>query len=167
MNTIRIHSRAAALVCALALLTQVSPIRAEGQGNSNPVDFTFTKWGIVTVPGGGMSGFINGDPTVPSFIGHLFTSGPSFNFHLRRIEAMYEVVDGDRSFVAMMRGAQNASSFAILDGVILDGWRIGAPVHVEFVARTPAAGGCVGAPATVTLCWEGTIHVGRVPTRSN
>ena len=166
MRILRAHSRVAALVCAMALLLQVSPSGAAGADVNNPVDFTFTKWGIVTTPAGGMAGFVNGDPAV-LFVGHLFTSGASFNNHLRRIEAMYEVLDGDRTFTAMMRGAQNFGGFAILDGVILDGWRIGAPVHVEFQARTPADGGCVGAPPTVTLCWEGTIHVGRPPTRNN
>ena len=40
----------------------------------------------------------------------------------------------------------------------------GAPVHVEFKVARTATGGCVGAPPTVTLCFEGTIHIGRVPT---
>jgi hypothetical protein len=48
---------------------------------------------------------------------------------------------------------------ALLDGVILAGWRTGAPVHVAFDTITT---GCFGAPAGKT-CFVGTIHVGRVP----
>ena len=158
--------RVATLVCAIALLLQGSPLVAAAPDNSdnNPVDITFTKW---ILPANVMAGFVEGDAAVP-FVGFLFASNAATNgSKVRRLEAMYEVVAGDHSFAAMMRGAQNVAGLGILDGIIIDGWRIGAPVHAEFQARTPADGGCVGAPATVTLCFEGTIHIGRVPTRNN
>ena len=49
---------------------------------------------------------------------------------------------------------------AQLDGVVLAGWRTGAPVHVEF--ETIPAADCVGVPPGKT-CFVGTIHVGRAP----
>jgi hypothetical protein len=75
---------------------------------------------------------------------------------------MYEVVDGDRSFTALIRGGQNAAGAGLLDGVILTGWRTGARVHVEFQKHLASEGGCVGAPFNTT-CFEGIIHVGRAP----
>jgi hypothetical protein len=75
---------------------------------------------------------------------------------------MYEVVDGDRSFTALIRGGTNAAGAGLLDGVILAGWRSGAPVHVEFQRFLPSEGGCVGAPLGKT-CFEGIIQVGQAP----
>jgi hypothetical protein len=75
---------------------------------------------------------------------------------------MYEVVDGDRSFTALIRGGTNAAGAALLDGVVLAGWRIGARVQVEFQRYLPSEGGCVGAPLGKT-CFQGIIHVGHAP----
>jgi len=62
-------------------------------------------------------------------------------------------------FTALIRGGTNrATGTALLDGIVLAGWRTGAPVHVEFETVV----GCMGATATTT-CFEGTIQVGRVP----
>jgi hypothetical protein len=75
---------------------------------------------------------------------------------------MYEVVDGDRSFTALIRGGSNPAGLGLLDGRILAGWRTGAPVHVAFQRYLASEGGCVGAPVGKT-CFVGVIHVGRVP----
>jgi hypothetical protein len=167
MTISRFFRCSAALACALALLLQGSPSAAGGQGNNsnnNPISFKFIKWPL---PAGAMGGFVAGDPTIP-FIGFLFASNAStVGSKVRRLEAMYEVVAGDDSFAAMMRGSQSLSGLGLLDGVIVTGWRIGAPVHAEFQQTTPAEGNCIGAPATATLCWEGTMHIGRAPTRNN
>ena len=53
---------------------------------------------------------------------------------------------------------------ALLEGVIMAGWRTGARVQVVFqrylaIAERP---GCEGAPLDKT-CFEGIIHVGRAP----
>ena len=77
---------------------------------------------------------------------------------------MYEVVDGDRSFTALIRGGSNAAGLGLLDGVILAGWRAGARVQVAFQGYGAIAGrpSCAGAPLNKT-CFEGTINVGRAP----
>jgi predicted TIM-barrel enzyme len=77
---------------------------------------------------------------------------------------MYEVVDGDRSFTALIRGGQNAAGAAHFDGVILSGWRAGARVEVVYQRYLATAGApsCAGAPVNKT-CFEGIIHVGRAP----
>ena len=77
---------------------------------------------------------------------------------------MYEVVDGDRSFTALIRGGSECGGRGLLDGVILAGWRTGARVQVVFQRYLAIAGrpSCVGAPGG-KKCFVGTIHVGRAP----
>jgi hypothetical protein len=79
------------------------------------------------------------------------------NGHVIGLEAMYEVQAGDRSFTALIRGGQNAAGAALLDGVILAGWRTGAQVHVAYQKTSS----CAGKPAGP--CFEGTIHIERAP----
>jgi hypothetical protein len=97
---------------------------------------------------------------------------------LTRLEAVYEIqtetcvatreicgLDGDRSFTALIRGGQDSAASGRLDGVILAGWRTGAPVHVEFerhVPSTPAEFACADAPIN-QVCFEGTLQIGRAP----
>ncbi len=166
MRTIRIRRRVASFVCALVLLFQVSPAVAGGDGNHNgPVEITYTKW-ITTFPL--MEGFTGGD-VAGVFVGEVFQQQLSVNPKLNgiiRLEAIYEVQDGDRSFTALIRGGTNrVTGAALLDGVVLAGWRTGARVHVEFQARfptSPSEVACVGAPPG-KVCFEGTISVGRAP----
>ena len=163
MRTNRVHCRVACLVGAVALLIQISPATAEEHPDDNrPVAIAFTKW-VTTFPL--MEGFWGGD-LANKFVGEIFQRQVSVNPALNgiiRLEAIYEIQDGDRSFTALIRGGtNNVTGAALLDGVILAGWRTGAPVHVEF-DTIPGSAGCFGAPAGKT-CFVGTIHVGRVPT---
>ena len=155
-------------LCALVLATapfRQAAVSAQGANADNPVDVTFTKW-VTAYPL--MSGFTGGD--VPGvFVGEVLQRQVSVNPGLNgivRLEAVYEVHAGDLSFTALIRGGtNNVTGAALLDGTILAGWRIGAPVHVTF-QTVPGAVGCLGAPIGVT-CFEGNIHVGRVPTAKN
>jgi hypothetical protein len=176
MKSIRIHSRVAGFVGAIALVLQMSPVIAGGQSpdDNKPVNVTFTKWNsplisatlfplLTGVAGGDVVGVYAGEvlfrQTSQAQPGHS---------RITVIEAMYEVQAEDRSFTALIRGGvSNATGEALLDGVVVAGWRTGAPVHVEFVT-IPAAVGCtdVGGPPGKT-CWTGTIHVGRAPTAQN
>ena len=99
-----------------------------------------------------------------SFVAEVLWRQLSLNGHVNGLEAVYEVVDGDRSFTALIRGGSNAAGLGLLDGVILAGWRTGARVQVVFQRHTAVAGmpSCAGAPVNKT-CFEGTIHVGRAP----
>jgi hypothetical protein len=46
MRTIRLHSRVACFVGAVALLIQISPATAQDHPDDNrPVEISFTKWG--------------------------------------------------------------------------------------------------------------------------
>ena len=153
---------AGVLATALCLPTAVS---AQSVKADNPLDITFTKW-FTAYPL--MTGFTGGDAP-GTFVGEVLQRQVSVNPGLNgivRLEAVYEVQAGDRSFTALIRGgSNNVTGAAVLDGVILAGERTGAPVHVTF-QTVPGAIGCLGAPIGAT-CFEGTIHVGRVPTANN
>jgi hypothetical protein len=169
MRTVRLHTRVACLASAAALLVQISPSPATGQDHDDnrPVEITFTKWGVPppAVPPtpffGLFEGFANDGP-VGSFNAEVLWRQQSVNQHVAGLEAMYEVVDGDRSFTALIRGGSNAQGLGLLDGVIQAGWRTGAKVHVEFQRYLPSEGGCPGAPAGRN-CFVGTLYVGHAP----
>jgi hypothetical protein len=171
MRTLGIHTRFAWLAGAMALLVQISPALATDQDqdhNNRPVEITFTKWGVTAPPPpapqppfGLFDGF-SGDGLPGSFNAEVLWRQASLNGHVAGLEAMYEVVDGDRSFTALIRGGSNPAGLGLLDGVILAGWRTGAQVHVVFQRYLPSEGGCVGAPAGKN-CFVGTIYVGHAP----
>ena len=174
MKINRRHIRIAGFAIVIALL--VSPVSAERKHDRNrPVEITFTKWvtGPVFVPDnfgitegrGLMEGYTGGD--IPgTFVGEVLqgqrSANPALKTGINKLEAIYEVhdLDGNHVFSALIRGGTNrATGAALLDGVVLAGWRTGAPVHVEFETII----GCVGAPTATTNCFQGTIRVGRAP----
>ena len=168
MRTIRIHTRVASFVGAVALFVQISPaLASDDNDNNRPVAISFTKWGapppaIPPTPFFGLFEGFSGDGLLGSFVAEVLWRQVSVNGHVTGLEAMYEVVDGDRSFTALIRGGSNATGAALLEGVILAGWRSGARVQVVFQRHLASEGGCVGAPFGKT-CFEGIIYVGRAP----
>src|SRR3954469_19855456 len=116
---------------------------------------------------GGLYGRITG-----LFVGEVLQRQVSLNGRIIRLEAIYEVQAGEHSFTALVRGGTgetkagepaSVSGAALLDGVILAGWRTGSRVHAEFQTTTPSSTtevGCPGAPAGKT-CFQGTIHIER------
>ena len=171
MKTIGVHTRVVLFVGAVALLIQIAPVLATDQDHNNrPVDITFTKWGVTAPPlpapqppFGLFEGFADGGP-VGSYVGEVLWRQASLNGHVTGLEALYEVVDGDRSFSALIRGGQNSAGQAHLEGVILAGWRAGARVQVVFQRyfANPTMPSCEGAPVNKN-CFVGIIHVGRPP----
>ena len=170
MRTIGIHTRVASFAGAVALLVQIAPALATDRDDHNrPVDITFTKWGAPPpppappTPFGLFEGFSN-DGLPGSFVAEVLWRQLSLNGHVNGLTAMYEVVDGDRSFSALIRGGSNAAGLGLLDGVIMAGWRTGARVQVVFQRYGAIAGmpSCEGAPVNKT-CFVGTIRVERAP----
>ena len=174
MATTRSRRRVASLIGALVILFPASLAIAQGRRDPHrPVDITFTKW-VTTFPL--MEGSWGDDPA-NRFLGEIFgrqvsqrqagdcfLPAPSCG-RIIRLEAFYELRNGDNTFAALIRGGTSGDTgAAILDGTILFGWRVGAPVHVEFQTIPGETGvACVvGAPPGVT-CFHGTIHVGRPP----
>src|SRR6266508_2413433 len=100
MRTIRIRGRIASFVAAMVLLLPISSAVAENHGDNNkPVEVIFTKW-VTTFPL--MEGFWGGE-LANKFVGEIFQRQVSVNPGLNgiiRLEAIYEIQDGDRSFTA-------------------------------------------------------------------
>ena len=170
MRSVRMHSRVACFVGAMALLFQIAPVMAGSHDDHNrPVQVIFTKWGapppaVPPTPFFGLFEGFAGDGLVGSLVAEVLWRQRSVNGHVTGLEALYEVVEGDRSFSALIRGGSNSAGAALLEGVILAGWRTGARVQVEFQAYPAIVGmpSCEGAPENKT-CFVGTIHVGRAP----
>jgi hypothetical protein len=192
MRIIAVQSRVSVFLIAVVLLLQLSPALATGQPDAPQatiqgnqpigVDVTFTKWVTepvfvpdnfgITEGRGLMEGFTGGD--IPgTFVGEVLqgqrSANPALKTGINKLEAIYEVHDlnGNHVFTALVRGGTNrATGAALLDGVILAGWRTGARVHVEFqtYAPPPSGPGCpdTRAPADRN-CLLGTINIGRAP----
>ena len=176
MKTMSIHSRVATFVGSIVLLLQMAPATAQGLPDDNrPIEVTFEKW---VIPGSttaySLFAGVTGGDIAGTFVGEVLHRvmsqvQPNHN-RVTWLEAMYEVQDGDRSFTALIRGGTNAvTGAAILDGVVLAGWRTGALVHVEFQTISPAfpVSTCLYAPSPTGPCFQGTIHVGYPPTPRN
>jgi hypothetical protein len=167
------------------LLLQLSPGLAAGKlHDQRPVEVTFTKWPttglppLPAVPGRTLFlGFVGGDLGDGVFVGEVLDSKvstactafappctpgitpPTISGSIGALQAIYEVQVGDKSFTALIQGGRNrvTGGVALLDGVILAGWRTGARVHVAFETTT----NCDGAPAGP--CFQGVIRVERAP----
>ena len=169
MSTTRTRRRVTSLVGAIVMLLPLSLAMAGDQGDKNgPVEVTFTKWVLPNsvnmegVTGGEIPGVFAGE-TLQS----QMSVNPALKGKVNRLEVVYEVQDHDgvRDFTALIRGGSNrVELIGLFDGVILAGWRTGAPVRVAW-QRYPASDPvCVAAGAPDTLnCFKGTIQVGRAP----
>ena len=147
-----------------------------------PVEVTFTKWRTAVLPPSGVpirhlfKGIVGGDLGAGDFVGEVLdrkvstactafepacTPGitpATITGSIIALHAIYEVQVGEHSFTALIQGGTNGvSGAALLDGVILAGWRTGAPVHVAFQTMT----NCTGAPAGT--CFQGTIRIEPAP----
>ena len=174
MSTTCSRRRVTSLVGAIVVLCTVSLAMATADDDPNrPIEMTFTKW-VTTAPL--MAGYWGGD-LANEFVGEVlqrqvsqqqvdtcFQPAPNCG-RVIRLEAFYEFHNGDHSFTALIRGGTSGDTGAAqLDGTILFGWRVGAPVHVEFqtIPGIPGTIACEGAPSGAT-CFQGTIQVGRAP----
>jgi len=123
MSTTRTHRRVASLVAAMVMLLPVALLIAEEHGDRNrPVEITFTKW-VTTFPL--MKGYW-GDDLANEFVGEVFQRQvsqlqadncflPAPNCgRIIRLEALYEVHNGDRSFTALIRGGTSGDTGAAL-----------------------------------------------------
>jgi hypothetical protein len=126
------------------------PLQATAQ--SQPVDVAFTKW--FPVPGSPqMVGITDegGDPG--TYAGVLLRRTP-LNDQIAELEARYQVINASgHSFIALIEGKSHIpTGHATLNGVVTEGWSVGAQVHVTFDAVP-----CAQAPNGV--CFQGTIRV--------
>ena len=129
-------------------------------GQSSPaaavVGISFEKW-FTTYPA--MTGNIPiyGDGT---FAGTITKRIAFDNGGIVQLGAIYQVTDpsGDHSFTAAIEGTENlVTATAVLNGVITEGWRVGARVHVTFQIIRPCAM-AIG-PSVPGVCFQGTIQI--------
>ena len=144
--------------CSGQPFSPTSPSGAAGLGvqtqanGEAPVEVTFTKW-ITAFPA--MAGVTGGD--VPgTFAGAVLNRVPFDNGNIVQLEARYQVIgqDAAHSFVAHIEGKQNNEmQTAVFNGTIIEGWLLGAQVHVTYdrIAPCPAFGQAV--------CFTGVIRV--------
>jgi FtsP/CotA-like multicopper oxidase with cupredoxin domain len=129
----------------------VAGAQTQANGGAN-VEVTFTKW-VPAFPT--LAGVTGGD--VPgTFAGEVLSRDPFDNGNIVQLEARYEVIgqDATHSFVAHIEGKQNnETQEAVFNGTIIEGWLLGAQVHVTYdrIAPCPAFGKAV--------CFTGVIRV--------
>lgn len=187
MKIIGVQSRVSPFLIAGALLLQLSPALATstettGDRHRGRVEVTFTKWRTAVLPPSGVpirhlfKGIVGGDLGVGDFVGEVLdrkVSTPCTAFEppctpgitpatitgsIIALHAIYEVQVGEHSFTALIQGGTNGvTGAALLDGVILAGWRTGAQVHVAFQTMT----NCADAPPGT--CFQGVIRIERAP----
>lgn len=124
-------------------------------------EVSFTKW-YTTSPA--MTGFTCYGAN--TYAGEILSRIPDGNFVY--LKARYEVTDprGDRSFKAVIEGTlDNTTGKAVLNGVVIEGWKTGAPVYVTFQRIAPCAF-AVG-PSVPGVCFQGTIEIQKKGKRSD
>ena len=127
---------------------QLSPVAAV-------VELTFEKW-FTTYPT--MTG--NTSYGAGTFAGTILRRTVFDNGVIVQLEARYMVTDpsGSHSFTALIEGTENLqTATAVLNGVITDGWRVGARVHVTFQVITSCA--LAIGPSAPGVCFQGTIQI--------
>ena len=170
MQTTRIATRFASLLSLVLLMIQTSLIAAAGpqeqSENYQTFEVTFTKWGVGVTPpptppvppadpGQTISLFIGttGGDAPGSLAAEVLYRKASTDGSIAQLWPVYKVSAGNRSFTALIQGGSNAAGLGLLEGVIMDGWRIGARVRVRFQRMT----NCDNAPAGT--CFQGTIRI--------
>jgi hypothetical protein len=156
--------------CGGQSLSPISPASsaagAQTQASGGaPIEVTFTKW-VTAFPT--LAGVSGGD--VPgTFAGVVLGRDPFDNGNIVQLEARYEVIgqDAARSFVAHIEGKQNnETQEAVFNGTIIEGWLVGAQVHVTYDVIVPPAGtSCVPQAPVNRNCFQGTIRI--IPGSAN
>lgn len=132
--------------------------QTQAKGGAN-IEVTFTKW-VPAFPA--LAGVTGGD--VPgTFAGAVLNRVPFDNGNIVQLEARYEVIgqNAAHSFVAHIEGKQNnETQQAVFHGTIIEGWLLGARVHVTYDVIVPPAGtSCVPQAPVNKNCFQGIIRV--------
>ncbi len=172
MTTSHDRRRNVWMAIAIALLLQISPTLADdADKDKRGVVVTFTKWITGSAQPNAndqpaplrslMAGIVGGDVGAGAFVGevldHKLSTPGTVTVPINALEAVYEVHAGQHSFGALIRGG-SSNGRGLLDGVILNGWRTGARVHVEFT-RLPNCPGNPNQTGPLAPCFQGTIRI--------
>ena len=155
-----------AAACSSQSFSPTSPLGAAGvpgaqtqaKGGAN-VEVTFTKW-VAGFPA--LAGVTGGD-AAGTFAGAVLSRDAFDNGTIVQLEALYEVAADNpaHSFKAHIEGkTNNQTREAVLTGEVIEGWLVGAQVHVTFDVIVPATGtSCVPAAPVNRTCFRGTIRL--------
>jgi hypothetical protein len=131
----------------------VAHTQPQTNGTTANLEVTFTKWVEPSFPS--FVGVAGGD--VPgSFAATVLRRTAFENGKIIQLEARYQVIGNDagHSFVALLEGTQNTQTQqAVLNGTVVEGWRLGARVHVTFDVINPCP------QFQKSVCFTGTIRV--------
>jgi hypothetical protein len=118
----------------------------------------YEKW-ITTYPA--MVG--NADGVRGAFTGTILQRIVSADGNTVHLRAEYVIDNTHRrghSFTTVVEGnLDQITHAAVLTGVVTDGWKVGAPVLVNFNALSPCP--LATAPAGTGTCFQGTIYIER------
>ena len=171
MHTLRLAIRIAIFLAVFPLLVPVSTLWADAGDQHGRVEITFRKWVLSASLTPTLMAGVTGGEVEGVFFGEVFENVPSKRVpsEVNRLEVIYGVEAGDRSFTSLLQGGQSKpggvilGSTARLDGFVLAGWRRGAQVRVEWVLHQGSED-CPSPPAGAgASCFIGTITVERAP----
>ena len=135
----------------------VAGAQTQANGGAN-VEVTFTKWGVpgAIPPTLGLLAGVTGGDVPGTFAGAVLSRDPFENGTITQLGARYGVIGNDpaHSFVALIEGKQNnETQEAVFNGTIIEGWLLGAQVHVTYdrIAPCPAFG--------KATCFTGVIRI--------
>jgi hypothetical protein len=140
--------------------TGFQPARAANRSSIEPhmIAVPYEKW-ITAYPA--MAG--NADGVRGAFTGTILQRIVSADGNTVHLRAEYVIDNTHRrghSFTAVVEGnLDQITHTAVLTGVVTDGWRVGAPVLVNFNALSPCP--LATAPAGTRTCFQGTIYIER------
>jgi hypothetical protein len=131
-------------------VSAAAPLPVGSSAQAANVEVTFTKW-VTAYPD--MAGFTGGD-VVGTYEGEVLSRTAFDNGVVVQLEARYAVIDpnGLHSFTTVIQG-KSAHGTAVLNGVVTEGWMVGARTHVTFETITPCEFGLQN------VCFRGTIRV--------
>jgi len=115
-------------------------------GTSEPA--TFTKWLVGEGPE--MAGIVGGAVGAGTYAGRVLDLVPG---DTTIVAARYEFHGGERSFKALVHVEQTGFD-ATINGLVIDGWRKGEPVHGTYREISCEHDG------VTTDCWQGSVVVG-------
>jgi hypothetical protein len=170
METYRFSNRVVVFMTAAVLVMSNAAVRAGHGRDDNDhrrVEVTFTKWILSAGPNPLFMRGVTGGDIEGVFVGEIFVSMAKTNPDIpavTNLEVIYGVQadEPNHSFTALLRGGA-ALGKAQLDGRILAGWRIGTPVHVEWVRFPSPSVDCPSPPAGAgPFCFVGAIAIDRV-----
>jgi hypothetical protein len=128
----------------------------QSSSQAAPVEIAFEKW-FTTYPT--MTG--NTSYGAGTYAGTILKRTVFDNGVIVQLEARYIVTDPSgegRSFTAVIAGTENlVTRRAVLNGVVTEGWMVGARVHVTFEIITPCA--LAIGPSARNVCFQGTIRL--------